>query len=323
MFFKPKNSLCTVRIDENYDKKLLLFFFKNTNKIQKFTKNSDHSFFLYFTDYRKSNYEDTPPMLSNNNNTQSNNNPSNFFPAVEAYRRSNNNNSNTSSNNMMDMPAPPQLPLQPMSMNQPSSTFNGYYSAPLENTMGGGVANKNFDYYQPKTSIGMPPSPRNNDPNEPRRDIRFDVDMTNKQAYKRALDQQVAEKEIMKYNFEKEKIKSERDSLKQYPFGRRTDLSSLVMPVPDEVPAPYEPSFYNNNTRAAMPSNPLEQPMRFLNKDNIVEKPNSLSADIPPYDPIKHRNGFHQGFDYDPWGKPGGGGKYISFFSLKILTRYT
>lgn len=60
-------------------------------------------------------------------------------------------------------------------------------------------------------------------------------------------------------------------------------------------PSAYEPSFMRNQMDYTM-----QGPPRPLNKDNIVEKPNSLSSDIPPYDPIKHRSGFHQGFNYDP-----------------------
>lgn len=130
------------------------------------------------------------------------------------------------------------------------------------------------------------------------------------------MDQQVAEKEIMKYNKEREKLRIERDTLRQYPFARRTDPSSLVVQPPSQQngggvepmtmtsSTSYDPSFFTRFTNPLPPipssSSGLEQPMRFLNKDNIVEKPNSLSADIPPYDPIKHRNGFHQGFNYDP-----------------------
>jgi hypothetical protein len=129
--------------------------------------------------------------------------------------------------------------------------------------------------------------------------IRFDVDISNKQAYKRALDQQVAEKEIIKFNFEKANKQSEIDTLKQYPFGRRTDPTTYVF---DENKASYKPSFGSaneaNNHKYTYIGSTGDIPR--LNKDNIIEKPNSLSADIPPYDPIKHRTGFHQGYNYDP-----------------------
>lgn len=259
------------------------------------------------------------PSSNNPNGSSSSSN----YPPVETYRRrdvspsnyeSNNNNSNSNSNSgfggpgpaissSSNIPPPPQPAPVSHYQPQPVSSFNGYYSAPMPQPVGGnGSGNSvSFDLY-PKTAMPAPsmPSPRDNS-NDGKRDIRYDVDMTNKQAYRRALDQQVAEKEIAKHNQEKAKLRSELDSLKQYPFGRRTDPSSFVAPAPMDMPANYQPSFYMNNTRGiAPPAGPLDAPMRFLNKDNIVEKPNSLNADIPPYDPIKHRNGFHQGFNYDP-----------------------
>lgn len=260
---------------------------------------------------------EVPSSQMNNSNNPSR---TNIFPPAEAYRRTNQDSPSQQqqqqSQQSYDMPLPPPQPMSTFQPQQPpiqpsSMMGGGYYSAPMPQMYSAPEnLNNMYDMY-PKTAMNMP-SPRDNNSNEVKsRDIRFDVDHTNKQAYKRALDQQVAEKEIMKYNEQKAKLRSERDVIKQYPFGRRTDLSTMVGPVPDDVPAPYEPSFYNNNTRGlapngggggfgGMPGNPLDQPMRFLNKDNIVEKPNSLSADIPPYDPIKHRNGFHQGFNYDP-----------------------
>lgn len=129
-------------------------------------------------------------------------------------------------------------------------------------------------------------------------DIRYDVDAMNKQAYKRALDIQVAEKEVLKYNQEKARIRSEIDSIKQYPFGRRTDPASYFDDGRNNYNNVngYQPSFGNFNNN----NNNYEEPIIRLNKDNIVEKPNSLNADVPPYDPIKHRNGYHQGYNYDP-----------------------
>lgn len=125
-------------------------------------------------------------------------------------------------------------------------------------------------------------------------DLRYDVDSMNKQAYKRALDQQVAEKEVLKYNQEKARVRSEIDIIKQYPFGRRTDPASYIDESKNNYSQVlgYQPSFSNGNGIN-------EMPMKY-NKDNIVEKPNSLMADIPPYDPIKHRTGNHQGYNYDP-----------------------
>lgn len=220
-----------------------------------------------------------------------------------------------------------KVPAAPADVNN-----GGYYSAPVDQYRSFSQDNNNntdqylksqqqqqpmdqFSYGDSQQMMNMNNNNNNNDVNKlnsPRRDIRSDVDIMNKQAYKRALDQQVAEKEVMKYKQEKDKIRSEIDSIKQYPFGRRTDPSSYInndsnmmnnnMTNSDmfihNQPS-YEPSFVNQYPQETM--NQLQQPpMRQQNKDNIVEKPNSLNADIPPYDPIKHRNGFHQGYNYDP-----------------------
>lgn len=109
---------------------------------------------------------------------------------------------------------------------------------------------------------------------------------TPRQAYRRALDQQVAEKELLKYNMEQSRIKKEMDLVNNYSFNRRNENLNEHNQIPG-----YQPSFANR---------PLEEPHLRFNKDNIIEKPNSLVADLPSYDPVKHRNGFHQGYNYDP-----------------------
>ena len=153
------------------------------------------------------------------------------------------------------------------------------------------------------------------------KDIRFDVPMLNKQAYKQALDQQVAEKQFNKFNAEKQNLKSEIESINSNPFGRRIDPANYMNVInPTSVDQQqqqqfllqqqqqkqnqqyqhqsqssypgYVPSFYNRQLD--------DQPGIRLNKDNIVEKPNSLSNDLPPYDPIKHKSGQYQGYNYDP-----------------------
>ena len=105
-------------------------------------------------------------------------------------------------------------------------------------------------------------------------DIRSSVGLINKQVYKQALDQQVAAKASAKQAFETARKKSDIDSLTSYPFGQRTDPSTfkttLVKIQPTGHPVDYRPSFHEEKT------------YRF-NKDNIVEKPNSLSNDCPPY----------------------------------------
>jgi len=180
--------------------------------------------------------------------------------------------------------------------------FNGYSSAPVYNSQ------SNYDQiqssYQQENAMSQSASNGyNHSTNEPE-----PYDMYNKQAYKQALDKQVAEKEHQKHSQEQAKRKSELEYLNKYPFGRRADsLNELA----------YKPSFGNQaNKHDELP------PMR-LNKDNIVEKPNSLVADVPPYDPIKHRTGFHQGYNYDPWGKPGGGAPLIDPNTGKKFTKYS
>lgn len=165
--------------------------------------------------------------------------------------------------------------------NQTSSTydnFNGYSSAPVYNSQ------SNYDppsSYQQENimsqsaSNGYNQSTKESEP----------YDMYNKQAYKLALDKQVAEKEHQKHSQEQAKRKSELEYLNKYPFGRRADSLNEQA---------YKPSFGNQVSKQD------ELPPMRLNKDNIVEKPNSLVADVPPYDPIKHRTGFHQGYNYDP-----------------------
>lgn len=108
--------------------------------------------------------------------------------------------------------------------------------------------------------------------------------VTPKQAYRNALDQQVAEKEHLKFNYEKQR--TEQDAIQNYSLNRRNENLNEYNQI-----ASYQPSFSNKL---------LEEPHLRLNKDNIIEKPNSLVADVPSYDPVKHRNGYHQGYNYDP-----------------------
>ena len=167
--------------------------------------------------------------------------------------------------------------------------------------------------------------------------------MLNKQAYKQALDQQVAEKQFNKFNVEKQNLKSELESLNSNPFGRRIDPANYMNVISatsadqqqqqqfllqqqqqkqmsqmhqngSSYPG-YVPSFYNRQLD--------DQPSVRLNKDNIVEKPNSLSNDLPPYDPIKHKSGQYQGYNYDPWGKPGGGAPLIDPNTGRKFTKMT
>jgi len=107
--------------------------------------------------------------------------------------------------------------------------------------------------------------------------------------------------------------------MSQYPFGRRTDpnnylsydnsrYSQLNSYQPDFK---YQAPFYRDET------------LHRLDKNNIIEKPNSLSADTPPYDPIKHRNGFQEGYNYNPWGRPGGGAPLIDPNTGRKYTKIT
>ncbi len=103
-----------------------------------------------------------------------------------------------------------------------------------------------------------------------------------KQAYKRALDQQVVEKQLNKYNEEKERKQNELAIIPQYPFGRRTNPSYLLENN-------YIPSFGYNSRPNYENMDPLlnNEIIPKLDKDKIVEKPNSLNDDVPPYDPVK------------------------------------
>jgi hypothetical protein len=94
---------------------------------------------------------------------------------------------------------------------------------------------------------------------------------------------------------EKTRIRNEVDSLSQYPFGRRfnNDTSSFTNNDYNQVTYPPEASMYNSNPPYAKF---IDEPALRLNKDNIVERTN----DLPPYDPIKHRSGNPQGYDFDP-----------------------
>lgn len=103
-------------------------------------------------------------------------------------------------------------------------------------------------------------------------------------------------------------LRNELDSLSQYPFARRFDPQQSGFTKAEsnynQVSYPPEASMYN----------PVPQYGRFLetrgaydgsgdyklNRDRIVENPNSIHVDVPPYDPIKHKSGYHQGFDYNP-----------------------
>ena len=90
------------------------------------------------------------------------------------------------------------------------------------------------------------------------------LDLGNKVAYRQALDLQIAEKEKVKFESERVRKRDELDSLSNYPFGRRIDYT---------VPT-YQPSFQTNNDTL---------PPARLNKDLIIQKPNSIHADVPPY----------------------------------------
>lgn len=108
-------------------------------------------------------------------------------------------------------------------------------------------------------------------------DIRYDVDFKTKQAYRSALDQQVIEKEMNKLEQQRANKKSELETLSQYPFGRRTDPNSYIMnenrySQPVGNTGAFRSPFYREEPSTAK-----------LDKNSIIEKPNSLSADIPPY----------------------------------------
>ena len=214
-------------------------------------------------------------------------------------------------------PASARPPSPPNNNNNPTNAGHIYpaSAAPYQNPNVGQSLG-----YTPNYDTSNLASPRYIHQNSNIKDIRFDVPNLNKQAYKQALDQQVAEKQYNKFNQEKQNLNSEIDSLSTNPFGRRIDPTNYMNVIKPVVPDQqteyhmllqqqkekqnqmyrqqnnssypgYVPSFYNR---------PFDEPVVRLNKDNIIEKPNSLSADLPPYDPIKHKTGQYQGYSYDP-----------------------
>ena len=123
------------------------------------------------------------------------------------------------------------------------------------------------------------------------------------------LDTLVAEKsdqEVDRFLDEKNRQRMEQELFDQkYPLAKRNSIiNDLKRSKPDSMT-----TTYNSSYQALTPGQGNVFPR--LSKDMIVEKPNSLSADVPPYDPIKYKNGFPQGYNYDPWGKPGGGAPLI------------
>jgi hypothetical protein len=231
---------------------------------------------LAFGSYYQNNQNDNSNQSYSNNDLNNNYDTSKWLNAAQSKQSTTNHiNNHSESNNNYD-------PSKWLNTNENSNQNN--YSQ-----------QEKYQYFQGQDGFQQISKSENINNNH----IRFDVDISNKQAYKRALDQQVAEKEILKFNFDKANKQSEIDTLKQYPFGRRTDPSTYVF---DDNKATYKPSFGStneaNNSKYTYIGYTGDIPR--LNKDNIIEKPNSLSADIPPYDPIKHRTGFHQGYNYDP-----------------------
>ena len=182
-----------------------------------------------------------------------------------------------------------------------------------------------------------------------------------KQAYKQALDRQVAEKEQTRLSQERARRQNDLDEMVLYPFGRR----AYSRPPQQQQPQPqffqeasYTSSSSSLNHRSRRPRGgggggvesespplPLPVPSQYrLNKSNIVEKANSLSDDIPPYDPIKTRtsplpttsnstsnnnNNANNSSNknvadtYDPWGKPGAGAPLIDKNTGHKFTKYS
>jgi hypothetical protein len=103
---------------------------------------------------------------------------------------------------------------------------------------------------------------------------------------------------------EKSNLKKELDSTGQYPFGRkpRSDHKNF-----------YETETSSNYVYQTPYAKSNDEPHMRLTKDKMIEKPNSLLDDVPSYDPIKHRAGYHQGFDYDPVSKSAYFFKYFEF----------
>jgi len=112
------------------------------------------------------------------------------------------------------------------------------------------------------------------------------------------LDKQVADHQSAAKALKLSNNQNDLELIKHYPFGARTDPSSYLNHNNSQNNS-YQMNSHNVN------GHPLEyrpNPDRNYKYDrnNIVEKPNSMNSDLPSYDPIKHRYGVSNSNDYDP-----------------------
>lgn len=113
------------------------------------------------------------------------------------------------------------------------------------------------------------------------------------------MDRQVADNRSKQNDLKASNMQSEIDSIKHYPFGTRTDPNSYLNhnnTSANSYQIRNNPSGHPIDYRSA---NNVEREFKY-NKNNIVEKPNSLNSDFPSYDPIKHRYGHKNLYTYDP-----------------------
>lgn len=157
--------------------------------------------------------------------------------------------------------------------------------------------------------------------NSANNDLRNSIDFFTKQSYKQDLDKQVAANHSNRTTMAAASKEHEISLLQQYPFGQRTDPNSYINHNNNQqnsYQAMNNPNGHPIDYRA--PVHLIDQTHRY-DKNNIVEKPNSLMNDLPSYDPIKHRNGNNHGYSYDPWGKPGGGAPLVDRDTGKKSTK--
>jgi hypothetical protein len=130
-----------------------------------------------------------------------------------------------------------------------------------------------------------------------------------KQNYRQDLDKQILDK-IERANQEKNRNYNNNNNY-SYPFG-----SNNTTNISTDYSTGYKTASYRQNTVGFNDNNRPK-----YHKDNIIEKPNSMSAsEIPPYDPIKYKN-FIPDQVYDPWGKPGGGAPMVDPLTGKKYTK--
>ena len=259
----------------------------------------------------------------NNNNNNNNNNyyTPNQHPHSEPWRKIN---TYTPPASGIHFPADSLLPpIQQQQNNLASSSSSALYSPSLESYQKQPVAS-NVAAYQPSNPLGPRASYQYNDDPAPFNYQSFkEMPMPTQQQQQQQQQQSAAnnnlsERQARNYDFQ----------MADRELDRFLEEKNRKL-VHNEIYPPYYSSNNNNNSMTTtynssyQPFGSAASPSLLprLNKDMIVEKPNSLSADLPPYDPIKDRSGLHQGYNYDPWGKPGAGAPLIDPVTGRKFTK--